>query len=424
MERIMICFAIINTILEFFCIKLLSEKIIKEDRTVRKKLLFTIYFFVFCCGIVSNICYPLRFLFVLNYFFMVYLISKEYAINVLSSIKYVIISVTVFGLIELAVYFVLYWLFYFLGLDQDIVQLVMAITVSLCLILKKKGVLYAGKELLYRWDKTLYLIFICVALIFFYYLNLIKISDGIFLKDFIILFVLLGVLLFVVYKVYANHMEEELHHRYSEQYSEIIIEIRSRQHKFMNQLQSICTLSEIYKTYDELVMHQREEIDALEHYMFPNKLLILERPLIITHIYNKMCEAEEKHINMHLEISCSLQDIGIPDIYMIEIIGNLLDNAMEEVEIRHLNEKIYFLINYFDDEMICIECSNEHDKIPFNEYKQYFSYGFSAKNSHQGIGLAHIKKIVNKYGGYLEVGNIEKNGVNCFSVCVFIKTGT
>ena len=63
----------------------------------------------------------------------------------------------------------------------------------------------------------------------------------------------------------------------------------------------------------------------------PAKILILESPLVVAHVYQKMYEAREAGIDMELDLRCGLQDLKIPEIYLIEVLGNLLGNAMDEI---------------------------------------------------------------------------------------------
>ena len=152
----------------------------------------------------------------------------------------------------------------------------------------------------------------------------------------------------------------------------------------------------------------------------PNKILILERPLVITHIYNKLCEAKEKNIDVTTEFSCSLNDISIPDILFVEIIGNLLDNAIEEVEKDVKREKVIFSILENQDE-VCISVSNEHIKIPYEQYGQFFAEGYSTKGESRGIGLPYVKKIVENYSGRIDIGNVELDGRNYFTIRIYFK---
>lgn len=152
----------------------------------------------------------------------------------------------------------------------------------------------------------------------------------------------------------------------------------------------------------------------------PNKIVILERPLVITHVYNKLCEAKEKNIDVKTEFSCSLYDMSIPDILFVEIIGNLLDNAIEEVEKDAKAEKILFSISENLGE-VCISVSNEHTKIPYEQYKRFFTEDYSTKGEGRGIGLPYVKRIVEKYSGRIDIGNVEVDGENYFTIRIYFK---
>ena len=124
----------------------------------------------------------------------------------------------------------------------------------------------------------------------------------------------------------------------------------------------------------------------------PGKLLILERPLVMAHIYTKLCEAEEKQIEIYTNFSCSLENIGIPDIFLIEIIGNLIDNAIEACE-KQTSKYIEVDINEVK-KMILIKIVNS-----YNGEKIDTSVTSKKEKTMHGIGIKNVKKIVAKYKG-------------------------
>ncbi len=240
------------------------------------------------------------------------------------------------------------------------------------------------------------------------------------LQEGIYLSIALFMFLMMVYKLSGYQMEIEYHKRYADKYGEVITELRERQHKFMNQLDSIYALCKIYDNYDDLVYHQAAELDNLRRYLMPGKIFILRRPLVIAHVYTKLCEAEEKQIEINTDFSCSLEYIDVPDIFLIEILGNLLDNAMDEVLARKMHEKIKISITD-DGNEICISVGNEHDKIPYKKYSRFFEEGYSAKGEEHGVGLPYVKKIVDKFHGHIEAGNVMYESNNYFVVSIYFK---
>lgn len=86
---------------------------------------------------------------------------------------------------------------------------------------------------------------------------------------------------------------------------------------------------------------------------------------------------------------------------------------------RKKNEEICFKISFID-EKVCISVSNEHDKIPYNTYSQFFDKGYSQKGENRGLGLLYVKKIVRKYNGYIEIGNIKRSQKNYFEIRIYL----
>lgn len=420
MEEWLKYLAIVNTFFEFLCILLISEDFIGKTRKRNKLFCIIICICILFCNVLINFYDVYRFVYVLNYFLIFLLLKKEYDIKWRESLKYTAFCVVFVCVLELLIYVILQGFSSFVFGSGDMTSVTPLITFILCIVIKNSKILFIGKKWFYKWNTTLYLVFASIILMLIYYMNSVKMKNGMFLAEVLQTIILIFLFFLFVYKFVIYHMENELHKKYSERYSEVIVAIRERQHKFMNQLHSICMLSEIYKTYEELVENQRKEINALKSYMMPNKIILLERPLIIAHIYSKICEAEERGIDLQIEISCSIQDVEVPDIYMVEIIGNLLDNAMDEVEKRRLNEQIIFSI-FPVEEKICISVSNEHDKIPYKLYHQFCLQKYSTKGVEHGFGLPYVKKLVNKYGGEIELGNVEHSGKNFFTIQAYIK---
>lgn len=236
-------------------------------------------------------------------------------------------------------------------------------------------------------------------------------------------FLLMAVLAVVcaAYKISVYYYEWKVRKEYSEAYKNMIDMIRNRQHKFMNQLNAVYLLFELYDNYEDLVREQAKELKSLKEYMMPNRLLVLERPLMITHVYQKMCEAMDKGIDLQINLSCSMQEVGVPDVFLIEIIGNVLDNAMDEVVMRGQDEVVYLFI-FRDQGRVYIHICNEHEKIPYAVYKNFFRRGYSSKGENRGLGLPYVKRIVDKYRGSIEIGNEEIQGKNCFCVKISFPT--
>lgn len=205
---------------------------------------------------------------------------------------------------------------------------------------------------------------------------------------------------------------------YLRQYDQVILDIRERQHKFANQLDAVYAMFSLYTDYDTLVSQQKKKLDHLGEYLQPVDILILERPLVIAHIHNKICEAEKRGVPVKTVFHCGIQDLNIPDIFLVEIIGNLMDNAMDEMGNLQGKGQIQLKIRIVGKETV-ISVSNQHQFIPYTEYCHFFQKGYSTKGPNRGLGLPYVKKIVKKYHGRIEMGNIKEHNISYFQIGIY-----
>lgn len=212
--------------------------------------------------------------------------------------------------------------------------------------------------------------------------------------------------------------EEKIRKKYFEAFCSVIDQIRRRQHKFRNQMDAVYSMHKLYGDYKMLVEAQREYLGKLEDYEMPADVLVLENPIIIAHVYEKIMEAQEAGIHIKMKLSCELSDCGVKDIHMIEIIGTLLDNAIQDmVE----NGKTKFLrLEIKREDGISIQVANPHEKLKISELKKMFDKGVSSKGEGRGIGLYNVKQLAKKYKIDFMVENkiYEDENYICFSAII------
>lgn len=216
-------------------------------------------------------------------------------------------------------------------------------------------------------------------------------------------------------------MELRKYRKSLKQYEGLISEIRERQHNFADQLDAIYAMFVLYQDYDTLVKRQQIELNHLRQYLQPADLLVLGCPLVIAHLHHKMNEAERRKIPVKTVLNCGIQDLKIPDIFLVEIIGNLWDNAVEETENMQEGGQIILKVRKTGKE-IGLSVANRHEFIPYEEYCRFFQKGYSTKGAGRGIGLTYVKKIVKRYHGRIELGNIKENYAPYFQVSVYFST--
>lgn len=121
----------------------------------------------------------------------------------------------------------------------------------------------------------------------------------------------------------------------------------------------------------------------------------------------KANRAESKRIKADFILRGSLKEPLIPVQDLNTILGNLLDNAIEAVEDSLGPKEIKAGVISREDKLL-ITVENTGSKLPEQVLQRIFQPGFTTKTYGQGMGLWSIKKIVDSYGGSIEVKNEEK----------------
>ncbi|MCM1236399.1 MAG: GHKL domain-containing protein [Ruminococcus flavefaciens] len=409
-----------NCLLEIGSLMKVVEALTGKKGSRKNILQYIIIVMMLAVGIYTSLYDGSRVLQLVHHIGLFLIFKIRYRMDFVDTVTYTILSFLVVGILELVAYIPYNLLYYFFRGEGDCSVLLVFIVFLLCCLLEKKKIIAVdGKWInFYKEKVNVQFLFILFALLLAFVVNRIQFDKGMSWGEGIYLLTALFIFLVFTYKIGTYQMELDYHKHYAHKYGEVVTELRERQHKFMNQLDSIYAMCKIYDNYDELVQHQSVELEHLRKYLMPGKLLVLERPLVVAHIYTKLCEAEEKKISVNTEFSCSLECIKVPDIFLIEILGNLLDNAMDEVSARGKGEKIRLSIKEDGDE-ICLSVGNAHEKIPYKEYSHFFQEEYSLKGSRRGVGLPYVKKIADKFHGRIEVGNVMYGTDNYFVISAY-----
>lgn len=212
-------------------------------------------------------------------------------------------------------------------------------------------------------------------------------------------------------KIKTKEAEAELrvHKLYESSFQELIEDICARQHEFDNHINAIYSQHKLYKTYDELVNAQREycgEIVTENHY---NKILSKGNPVIIGFLYSKFFEMEKKGLIAKYQITIGDLKCNMPVYKMVELLGNLINNAMEAVQEKK-GEIYVSIIEEFDK--IMIEISNENEVVDEKKIKEFFRKGYSEKGKNRGYGLYNVGKICEEYGAAINCKNEKRENEN------------
>lgn len=224
-------------------------------------------------------------------------------------------------------------------------------------------------------------------------------------------FLLLGVT-YMWQKSYYKSREQELqlqmHQMYDEGFQNLIADIRKRQHDFQNHLNTVYSLHYTCRTYEELVKEQQAYVEAIQTENRYYKMLSIGNPVIIGFLYGKFLQAETHNISVSYDIRIGDLQSKMPVHKMVEIIGNLFDNALEAIE-NSAREEVIYLEFTEDPKKIVFKIKNESNYITQDEKIKMFKKGESSKGKHRGFGLANVMQICKQYHCDLQVRNEKEN---------------
>ena len=223
----------------------------------------------------------------------------------------------------------------------------------------------------------------------------------------------LGIIIIRANMIYAKQEKElRMYRTYVNPMEELIREVRARQHEFDNHLNCILNMHVTIDNYDELVKKQSEYIlgiaDDRKNSFVP--LLKLSNKVLAAFVYTKIVSVR-KDVSFEIEVGSRQIPSNVPDRDMVEIIGTLIDNAVEAC--YEDNNQIIISIGEEDEKLLFV-VRNRHDKIPLSRLSEFFTKGYSTKatTGKRGLGLYNAKKLVKKWKGEIFVHNEEIEGKN------------
>lgn len=221
------------------------------------------------------------------------------------------------------------------------------------------------------------------------------------------------------YKMRAKEIETELKMQklYADSYQSLIDNIRLRQHEFNNHISMMHSLYLKYHTFEELA-------GALENYGSAvikenrfHKLLSCGNSVIIGFLYGRFTEFEKAGIDISYQVNMKELEIGIPVHKIVEIVGDLMNNAVEALLADEERKKLH--VSVIESDSFYIEVRNESPYIPYEEIGAFFVKDYSKKGENRGLGLYNVKQICEEYGLGISCKNMdidEKNWLS-FEIC-------
>ncbi len=227
------------------------------------------------------------------------------------------------------------------------------------------------------------------------------------------------------YRIKSKEAETELkvHQLYANSFDNLIDNIRSKQHEFDNHINTIYSQHYIYKTYEELVEAQKGYCQVVSKENKFNKILNSGNRIIIGFLYGRFIEIDKLGVDISYHINIEELNVGVPIYKLVEVLGNLIANAVEAMQSVGKYHRLYVYMEE-NEEFFLIEIRNESDYITYSEIELFFAKGYSKKGENRGLGLFHVKAICDEYKLNLSCQNKEVDKINWISFSISNKKET
>lgn len=258
-------------------------------------------------------------------------------------------------------------------------------------------------------NKTFKYIIMNVFIILFFSLIYWNINFQGFFENMISFSVLALLLIYMNFGIFKNglrnkYMERELdiYKTYNPIINDLIDDIKSRQHDFDNQIQSLSILirnNDLLKDDNELI----EYIGDLKSKNSLGDLIKLNSRLVASALYIKKLKADQKKIPFNIKIMDYSIETKLRDFELVEILNILINNALET---EVLDNDVYVEIKKEKQKNVVI-VKNKHSYLTQNQINNMFKKGFSTKenSNKRGYGLYNLSKIIKKVNGRISIKN-------------------
>ena len=186
---------------------------------------------------------------------------------------------------------------------------------------------------------------------------------------------------------------------------ELNTRLRAQRHDYLNHFQVIYGLMELGE-YEEA----KNYIDPVfKDILKVSKALKTAQPAVNALLQAKIEVAEQKKIDLFLEIRSDLKYIPLEAWNLCKILANIIDNGIAALSDAGPERNLYVEIGE-DQNNYTFLIYNNGPKIPEEHLEDIFKQGYSTKKEEDhGIGLYIVAKIVKEAGGSIQAtSNQEK----------------
>ncbi len=210
----------------------------------------------------------------------------------------------------------------------------------------------------------------------------------------IVFFLLVCLMLSRLTAEMQEHLENLLGRQYQENLLGFMRLIRSQRHDFNFHMQTVYGMID-KGLYSECSDYIRSMLSIVQS---SNDVLPLANPAVSALLSTFQEMALQKGLRLDVEIHDNLGHIPCTVYEINTILGNLIQNAIDELENHTEGSRVISLLIIKRGRSNIIKVSNYCHHVP-EDMKEIFSPGYTTKPAHEGLGLANAAHMAEKYQG-------------------------
>ncbi len=415
-------------VLELLVVLISLSKLFDRKFKINIYMVILILFYLFIFNGINSYSFPM-YISILAYIAIFLYGLFYYKKSLMVTLINCLLSFAIISVLQLIFYIPVFYITDLIDSDIKIdeVMLNVASLVSI-IVIRDKIKLKLLTNFLQKKSWIIRIIF--VAIIFYLFINIFSMKTNLFMDNAEFIQIIFFMVLFFIainewQKAIADaerkRTQLEMNKLYYDAYDELILLIRERQHDMKNHINAILGMIYTINDYKELVENQKRYCDDVMKKNRETKLLLsMDNPLMAGFLYRKLQEAQKFGITTDHKVISKENAYYFPEYDLIEMVGILLDNAIEALrEKAEMERKIYVEISN-SEHKLCITVANVSRYFEPDEICKFFQKDFTSKGKGHGIGLTKLKRMVKERGGDIAVTNESIEEKNYLQFCIIL----
>lgn len=195
----------------------------------------------------------------------------------------------------------------------------------------------------------------------------------------------------------------------------LVDSMRANNHDFTNKLHVILGLIQIgqYEKAESYI----ENISIIQRETVSSVMKSIDNASFAALLIGKIARASECNVKFNLKegINYKSSDIDVPSDAIVTITGNLIDNALDSMNVSNKEEKQLNFGVYTKPGELLIVVQDTGTGILEENKEKIFQNGFSTKGEGRGVGLYHTKQLIESLGGKI-IFDSQAGAGACFTV--------